>query len=280
MIWEEKLLMIEHLMHFDFITKAIISGIGVAIIAGPLGSLMIWRRMAYFGDTLSHSTLLGVSSALLLNINVYLGLIGMCLIVSCFLASLTKQKQLASDAILAILSHATLALGLGMATVLEDVRIDLLGYLYGDILSVTNQDLIWIGIVTIVVLSLICLLWKWLLSVTVDESLAKVEGVPIGPVRWIFILIMSLFFAVTMKLIGVLLITALLIIPSSAARCISKNPEQMAVFASTIGSIAVVLGVGMSLFWDWPTGPAIVVMATTLFCVSLGLGKCIGLIKN
>ena len=258
-----------HLDNIHFIYKALIAGIGIATVAGPLGSLMIWRRMAYFGDTLAHSTLMGVSLALLLNINIYLGLISICVLVSVLLIMLSKQQRIASDAILVILSHATLAVGLGLSSMLESVRLDLLGYLYGDILAVTTIDIVWVLAIAIAVLCAIVLLWRWLLAMTVDPAIAKVEGVPIEAMRITLIFMMALVFAIAMKLVGVLLITALLIIPASAARWLSRSPEQMALLASILGIIAVASGLWISLIWDWPTGPTIVIAATSLFCISL-----------
>lgn len=261
--------MIEWLTTLDFTTRALLAGIGIAILAGPLGSLMLWRRMAYFGDTLAHSTLLGLSLSLLLQINIYIGLIGVSLLVACLLAILTKQKWLASDAILGLLSHTTLAIGLIAATSIKGVRVDLLSYLYGDILSVNLQDIAYIFLVVILVLAVVWYLWRWLLSATIDSDIARCEGVPVEFTSWALIIMLALVFAVAIKLVGVLLITALLIIPASAARKFAKTPEAMVGIASVIGCVAVVLGFCASLTWDWPTGPAIVAAAAAVFAISL-----------
>lgn len=257
------------LLDLEFTTRALMAGLGIAILAGPLGSLMIWRRMAYFGDTLAHSTLLGISLALLLHMNLYFGLISISLIVAGILAGLNRQRWLASDAILGILSHSTLAVGLVAATAIHGVRVDLLSYLYGDILAVGLQDLAYIGLVMCVVALLIWRMWRWLLASTIDADLAQVEGVPVNAANWVFIILMALVFAVAIKLVGVLLITALLIIPASAARKYARTPEVMILLASVIGCISVLLGFWASLNWDWPTGPAIVVAAATIFALSV-----------
>jgi len=253
----------------DFITRAILAGIGIAILAGPLGSLIVWRRMAYFGDTLAHSTLLGLSLALLLNLNIYIGLITVSLIVAVLLAALNRQKWLASDAVLGILSHTTLAIGLIAATAINGVRVDLLSYLYGDILAVDLQDLAYILVVVLMVLALVACLWRWLLSATIHSDLARVEGVPVELTNWAFIIMLALVFAVAIKLVGVLLITALLVIPASAARRFARTPEAMVVIASFIGCVAVLVGFWASLTWDWPTGPAIVATTAGIFALSL-----------
>ncbi len=256
------------LLSLDFTTRALLAGMGIAVLAGPLGSLIIWRRMAYFGDTLAHSTLLGISLSLLLNINIYVGLIIVSLLIAAVLACLNKQRWLASDSILGILSHSTLALGLVAATVIPGVRVDLLGYLYGDILSVNLQDLGYIAIVLLIVGITLWRLWKWLLSTTIHSDLAEVEGVPVAITNWSFIFLLALVFAVAIKLVGALLITALLIIPASSARRFAQTPELMAILSCIIGCMAVVLGFMCSLYWDFPTGPAIVVAAATIFTLS------------
>lgn len=261
------------LLNLDFTTRALMAGIGIAVLAGPLGSLMIWRRMAYFGDTLAHSTLLGISLALLLHLNIYIGLVSISLIVASLLAILTKQKWLASDAILGILSHTTLAIGLIAATAIQGVRVDLLSYLYGDILAVDLQDLAYIGLVVLIVAVVLWHFWRKLLSSTIHSDLAQVEGVPVNATNWVFIILLALVFAVAIKLVGVLLITALLIIPASAARRFSRTPEAMITIASFIGCVAVGIGFMASLYWDWPTGPAIVAAAAVIFGLSVSLSR-------
>lgn len=256
-------------MFLDFITRAIIAGMGIALVAGPLGSIIVWRRMANFGDTLAHSTLLGLCLAILFNIQIYIGLISICIIVAGLLALFSKQKRLANDTILSILAYGTLAIGLILATVIKGVRVDLLGYLYGDILAANTNDLIWIYCVDVIALLILISIWRPVLSIIVHEDLAKAEGVPVSLVQWTVILLMAIVFAVAMKLVGILLITALLIIPASAGRQFAKSPEQMAVLGSLIGIISVYSGVQASRFWDWPTGPAIVVVATLIFAVSV-----------
>lgn len=260
-------------LQLDFLEKAWIAGCLVALIAGPLGSLMVWRRMANFGDALSHATLLGVCFAFLFNINLSIGLISISILIAGLLNFFSYQKQVANDTLLSVLAAATLSIGLILATLLSEVRMDLLGYLYGDILSVTTQDLCAILLVDILGLSLIFYLWRALLSITLNEEIARVEGVAVIKVKWTLTILLAAVFAIAMKLVGALLITALLIIPAATARRISKTPEQMAIFASLIGMICVFGGIQLSSRLDWPAGPAIVVLSFSLFIISLLLSR-------
>jgi zinc transport system permease protein len=256
-------------MQLDFMTRGVLAGVGIAIVAGPLGCVMMWRRMSNFGDTLAHSTLLGLCLSLVLDINLYVGVVTISLLMSVCLAFFSRQKYLSSDTILCILAYGSLAAGLLSATLLPNARIDLLGYLYGDILAVDNHDLLWILCVDVLVLSTLIKIWRALLSITVHEDLAKIEGIKVQRTHWIFILLLALVFAIAMKLIGVLLITALLLIPAAAARQFGNTVEKMATISSIFGIIAVFGGLSCSQQWDWPAGPAIVVIAVAILCVSL-----------
>lgn len=234
----------------DVLLYALLAGLGVAVITGPLGAFIVWRRMAYFGDTLAHSSLLGVALALLLSISPTLSVIATCLILALILVILQQQKNLASDTLLGILSHTSLAIGLVAMALMPDIKVDLLSLLFGDLLTVNAHDVITIYVISLVAIFLLIKLWNPLLAITIHEELAKVEGVPVNAVRTAFMLIIALEIAIAMKVVGVLLITALLVIPAATARRFAKTPEQMAIFASLIGCFAVILGLASSWFID------------------------------
>lgn len=249
----------------EFLLRALLAGLAVALVTGSLGTFVVWRRMAYFGDTLAHSALLGVSLGILLELNLNLAITLVCLLLALALVALQNQRKLASDTLLGILSHSALALGLVAISFAENVRIDLMGYLFGDILAVGRDDLLWIGLGAVLALMLLLLLWRPLLAMTVHEELAQVEGVKVARTRLLFMLLIALVIATAMKVLGVLLITSLLIIPAATARHYVRTPEQMAVLAAAIGMLAVCGGLFGSYRWDLPAGPAIVVTAALLF---------------
>ncbi|MEM7775394.1 MAG: metal ABC transporter permease [Pseudomonadota bacterium] len=253
----------------DFFTRAVIAGIGVALVAGPLGCFIVWRRLAYFGDTLSHAALLGVALAFLLEVNITLAVFIVSVAVSVALLMLQRRSALSADALLGLLSHATLALGLVVLSFMTWIRIDLMGFLFGDILAVSKLDiaLIWIG--GAASLGLLAMIWRPMFAVTVSWELAEAEGMKPERANIVFLLLMAAVIAVSMKIVGVLLITAMLIIPAATARRFASGPEQMAVLAAVIGVAAVLGGLFGSLEWDTPTGPSIVVAALLLFLLSL-----------
>jgi zinc transport system permease protein len=249
----------------DFLLRALAAGIGVALVAGPLGSFVVWRRMAYFGDTLAHSALLGVALGLLAGIDVTLGIILACTAVAVLLAALQRQRTLASDTLLGIMAHGSLALGLVVLSLLAAVRVDLLAYLFGDLLAVTMNDLCWIWGGGAFSLAVLALIWRPLLSLTVHEELARVEGAPVALAQFAQMLLIAVVIAVAMKIVGVLLITSLMIIPAATARRFSSSPEGMALAAAAIGCAAVAGGLAGSYAWDTPSGPSVVVCAALLF---------------
>ena len=252
----------------DFLLRALAAGVGVALVAGPFGSFVIWRRMAYFGDTLAHASLLGVALGFALRVNPAVGVLAVCAGVALLLLVLQRRKRLPGDAILGILSHGALSLGLVTVAFLETLRVDLISYLFGDVLAVTRGDLFWIYGGGGAALAALLALWKPLLAMTVHEDLARVEGVRVDLIQSAFVLLLAVVVALLMKVVGMLLITALLIIPAAAARRFARSPEAMAVAAALLGCVAVGIGLWGSLRWDTPAGPSVVVAAAALFAMS------------
>ncbi|MBN0985893.1 zinc ABC transporter permease subunit ZnuB [Amphritea pacifica] len=255
----------------EFLLLALLGGIGVALVAGPLGSFVVWRRMAYFGDTLAHSALLGIAVGVLFDINFNLAVVSCCVILALILVSLQRQRLVATDTLLGIMAHSSLSLGLVAVALLDDVRVDLMEYLFGDLLAITPADLFWIYGGGGIVMLLIWKLWNPLLAVTINEELAQVEGVPVARIRLALMLLIGVVIAIAMKVVGILLITSLLIIPAASARRLANSPEQMAVIASFLGVIAVLLGLFASMQFDTPAGPSVVVAALLQFLLLYSL---------
>ncbi|MEO5336514.1 MAG: metal ABC transporter permease [Magnetospirillum sp. WYHS-4] len=257
----------------EFLLRGLLAGLGVAMVAGPLGSFVVWRRMAYFGDTLAHAALLGVTLGFVLGLSPMAGVLLVCAAVAGLLVALQRGRKLAGDTLLGILSHGALALGLVVASLVESLRVDLLAYLFGDLLATTWADVagIWAGGAAVLVL--LVRLWRPLLAITVHEELARVEGVAVDRVGLAFMLLMAAAVALAMKVVGILLVTSLLIVPAAAARPLARTPERMAVLAALLGCGAVALGLGGSLLSDAPAGPAVVVAACLIFAVTASVRR-------
>lgn len=253
----------------ELLLPSLLAGLAVALVSGPMGAFVVWRRMAFFGDTLAHGALLGAALALALDVNLYLAVVVACLSIALALTGLQQQRQITGDTLLGIVAHTTLALGVISLSVQQSVQVDLMAYLFGDLLAVTWNDVLalWAGAALIIAV----VVWQWraLLSITVNEELAQVEGVPVAFTRLLLMLLLALLIAGAIRTVGVLLITSLLVIPAAGARRLSSTPEQMAMRASVLGLLSVTLGMTMSWYADTPVGPSIVVAAAALFVLTL-----------
>lgn len=249
----------------EFLLRALIAGLGLVVVAAPFGCLVVWRRLAYFGDTLAHGSLLGVVLALALDLPPMTGIIAVSVAVAVLLSLIARQRRMSGDTVLGILSHGALATGLVCLSLLPGGGVNLMAWLLGDILAVTWTDVavIWGG--GAVVLAGLAAVWRPLLAATVDVDLARVEGHAVDRSRLVLMVLVALVVAAAMKIVGVLLVTALLIVPAAAARRLARTPEQMVVLAALAGACAVIGGLAASWRFDTPTGPSVVVVAAILF---------------
>jgi zinc transport system permease protein len=253
----------------DFLTRAVLAGLGIATVVGPLGCFVVWRKLAYFGDTLAHAALLGVALSLLFNLNVTLAVFAVAIAVALLLLVLQKRSALSSDALLGMLSHGSLAVGLLALAFMTWVRMDLMGLLFGDLLTVSKTDIAVIFGGGAFVLAALIWAWKPLFAITVNRDLAAAEGYNATAYDILLMVLMAAVVAVSIKIIGVMLITSLMIIPAGAARRLSSGPAMMAAMAAAIGGVAVLAGLFASVHFNTPSGPSIVVAALALFIIGL-----------
>lgn len=250
-----------------FFTRALVAGIVLAVVAAPLGCVIIWRRMAYVGETLAQSSLLGVALGLALQINLTLAVIVAAIVAAFILIAFGQSRLLSLDAALGVMHHAALALGVICISLVKGPSIDLMGFLFGDVFAVTEGDLWWIVAGGLLVLAAMVKLWKPLVRLSLHSDLATAEGVdPVIP-KALFDILLAITIAVAMKVVGVLLVMAFLIVPAVAARPIARTPEHMAVYAALIGAASTAAGLTLSLAKDIPGGPAIV-LAMVLFAAA------------
>ena len=242
----------------DFFIRALIAGIGVAIVTGPLGCFVVWRRLSYFGDTLAHSALLGVTLAYSMEFNIAFSVFIISSLIALTLIQLQKRTNLPGDALLGLLAHSSLAVGLVVIGFLSFIRFDIMGLLFGDILAVTVDDLLIIWIGGALILLVLKLIWKPLFASTVNYELAEAEGLNPDRAKAIFTILMAAIIAISIKMVGLLLITGMLIIPAAMARNISSSPQKMVMYSIVGGLISVILGLFSSLEFNTASGPSII----------------------
>ena len=250
-----------------FIIRGILAGIAVALISGLVGCFVVWRRLSYYGESIAHSSLLGAGLGILLGIGINFGVVFICLLSGILFLWLQQSKALSSDTLLGVLAHVALALGIIVIS-FNKIKIDLHAILFGDILTVSYND-IW-GMYVGVLLAVIIILFNWssLLLVTVDEDLAKAEGINPLYMNLLLTSVLTIVVALSLQIIGLLLITAMLIIPAATARRLVNSPELMVVVATLIGVFSVIIGIFLSVEADIPSGPSIVVISAILFFLS------------
>lgn len=257
---------------YDFMLRALLAALMLSLLAGPLGCVVIWQRIVSFGDALSHTALLGAALGVVAGISLNFSVMFVCILMMILLLSLKfldrEIYRVSQNTLLAILGHTALALALILLAWREDVQFDLYAFLFGDILAVTREDLYWMLVVLIVAGSILMYVWRDLLLLTVHAELAQVEGVPVARIRLLFLFSIALFVAVAMKLVGVVLTVSVLIIPAATARRFARTPEGMALIASLLALLASCAGLCMSLQWNAPAGPAIVLAAALGFFVA------------
>ena len=256
----------------DFLTRAALAGVGLSLATGPLGSFVVWRRMAYFGDATAHAAILGVALALASDMPVGAGVLVVALAMALTVSTLAARGW-AMDTTLGVMAHAALAFGLVAISFVPGVRSDLQSWLFGDILAVTRGDLAFIWGGAALVLALLAWRWQALVTATVNEELAWASGLNPDRERLVLTLALAVVVAVALKVVGALLIAAMLIIPAAAARALSRTPEAMAAAAVAIGALASLGGLALSLWQDTPAGPSIVTAAAVLFAVAALFGR-------
>lgn len=256
----------------DFLIRAALAGLGVALAAAPLGCFVVWRRMAYFGDATAHASILGVALALGFSVSVFAGALGVALLMALTVSALSGRGY-AMDTLLGVLAHSALAVGLVAVSLIDGIRIDLTAYLFGDILAVGQTDLaiIWIG--AALVLSGLAWRWQALLTATLNPELAHASGINPKREQLVLTLALALVVAVAIKVVGVLLIAAMLIIPAAAARPLASTPERMAVVATVIAALSALSGLWLSYIYDTPAGPSIVCAAALAFALTSSLRR-------
>ncbi|AKO45532.1 zinc ABC transporter permease subunit ZnuB [[Haemophilus] ducreyi] len=254
---------------FEILFPAWLAGLLLAFITAPLGAFVVWRKMAYFGDTLSHSALLGVALGIFLQIDPYIAVIIMTLLLALLLVWLEYRTAYSLDTVLGIIVHCSLSLGVITISLLDNVRVDLMSYLFGDLLAIDFNDVLFIGIGVLIIASVLAYFWQKLLSITINPELAQIEGLNVNRLRLLLMILTALTIALSMKFVGALIITSLLIIPSAIARRFACTPEAMVGYAILFSILSISSGLLLSSWQDTPAGPSVVCCAGVFFLCAL-----------
>jgi zinc transport system permease protein len=261
----------------DFLVRSILAGLMMVSIAAPMGCLMVWQRLAFLSDTLGHAAVLGVGIGLLLEVNPMFGVLAVVILIVFSLSQVANFNNALSETTLAIISHTGLAGGLILLGVLPSNSVSLEAILFGDLLATTHSDLLMILVTTLILLVLLIRHWRPFVALSVSREIAQAEGISVRKEQFLMYMMIALLVAVLMKVMGVLLIAAMLVIPTTSARLLSQNPEQMVLFSAVFGVLSLAGGITSSFQFDWQTGPSIVLSATAFLVITLLITRQISL---
>lgn len=259
-------------MFEPFFIKAIIAGIGVAVATSLVGVFVLWKRMAYFGDAISHSAIFGLGVATLIAVSPIYGIIFCAIIFCVLLFFLNKQNLYSSDTIIGVSSCSLLALGMILISLFPS-NINLESYLFGDLIVLGNSDIVMIYVVATLVVVALSFWFKKLLLTTINKDLAVISGVNVEKLELKFLLLTALVVASLVKIVGIFLVTSMMIMPAAIARNFAKTPIQMLMISLIVSLMVVIGGLFSALFFDIPTSPAIIAFAAVLLLTSIAINK-------
>ena len=248
------MIMLEFLDHF--MVRAVCSSLLLCALCGPMGCLVLWQRLGFLGDTLAHATLFGVCIAALSHLSPLLCVLVVTIVLALLLARFRDRAHMAMSTLLAIVAQSALALGvIGLSITPE--RSNMTTFLFGDLLALSNKDILTLLVLVPVGLIVIKLLWIRLLKITLSEDIAASDGLNINFIRTAFMVTLALTVAIASQLVGILMVTSLMVLPAAAARVITKTPESMAVAATLIAMVGAIFGLYCSWMVNIPTTPMI-----------------------
>ncbi|MEG5044985.1 metal ABC transporter permease [Microcoleus sp. B4-C1] len=257
-------------LQYGFMQRSLIIAILVGIVCAIVGSYLMVQRLALLGDAISHSVLPGLAIAFILGANIFIGAFIAGVLSTVIIAWIKARSTIKEDAAMGIVFSAFFALGITLITIVQkDNKIDLNHFLFGNILGVTAQDAIDTAVIVAVVLLVVVVFYKELLFYTFDPLGAQATGLPVNLLNFGLMVLIALTIVASLKAVGVVLVLSLLITPASTAYLLVTRLHQVMILGAIIGVISSISGMYLSYFYNLPSGPAIVLVASGLFVLSL-----------
>lgn len=262
---------ITEILSYGFIQRALIAGTLIAVLCAVLGVFLVLRRFSLIGDGLAHVTFGSVAVALILRVSpvyVTLASVPLVLLSSLGILKLTERARIYGDAAIGVVSSLGIACGVLLASVAGGYNVDLFSYLFGNILSISSTELVISALLFCVVMLLVFLLYNDLFAITFDEDLASISGIKTDLINKVLVLLTALTVVLAMKVVGIMLISALLIIPAVAALQVARGFRAMILTAAAFAVFSVVSGIFGSFVLNLPTGATIVIINIVLFALA------------
>nr|WP_242022355.1 metal ABC transporter permease [Microcoleus sp. FACHB-831] len=253
--------------------RAIAGGILMGLLGGLLGSFVTLRQLSFFSHAVGHAALVGIVMGTLLQLNPNLTLLPFTLIFGLAVLYLIDKTNLTSDNILSIVLSGALAIGVILSSLIKSYRGNLMGVLFGDILAIDNTDLILILLLLVGSSVFLLSTLRSQILLTLNPAVAKVQGVPVQLYRYLFVVLLSLAVAVSIKAVGILLVNAFLVIPASSAKLLSQQFTRFLWLSVILGALSSIVGMIVSGFFNFASGPSIVLVQFLLFLAVLAWSK-------
>jgi manganese/iron transport system permease protein len=256
---------------FGFMQRGLLASCLVAVVCGALGSFVVLKGLAFIGDALAHASFGGVALAFVLGVNIYVGAFVFAIATALGIGALSQGGRIKSDTAIGVLFAGTFAFGILIISRVEAYTVDLFGYLFGDVLSITTSDLVTIFVSGVAVLSILAVFYRQLLFVAFDPTVAAASGVPARFLEYLLLGLLGATIVTSLQAIGIVLVVALLVTPSATAYLVTKRFHTMIFASMAIGCLSAFLGIYLSYYLDVASGAAIILTATALFFVTLAV---------
>ena len=257
------------LLSLPFFQRALLAAVILSVLMSTLGVFVVLRRMSFFADAIGHAALTGIALALLLDINPFLSAIVYSLLVAVGIATTRRRTNLPFDTLLGVFFSASVALGVILVQRTAGYQANLISFLFGDILTVSNFDLVLIVLTTLITTGVLVVLGKKFISITFNPNLARAEGIAVDTYELIFLLILAALIALAIKFVGIILVTAMLIIPAASAQNLAASLSRMFLLSALFGLISAIAGMLASVSFNTASGPTVILAATVIFAASL-----------
>jgi ABC-type Mn2+/Zn2+ transport system permease subunit len=261
--------MISDYLTYPFIQRALLASVMAGILCPFVGNFVVLRRMSFFSDAISHSAFAGIAVGAMLGADLSMSSVIVAILIALLIAFLSEKTTLSHDTVIGVAFSGAIATGMLVMGMLKGYRADLFAYLFGDILAITNNDLLLILAVTILTITSLLLFLKPFLQITFNRDLAKVEGINVRFFEYLLFLIIAVVITVSLKIVGIILVTSLLIVPAASAKNLASSMKRLFMLSSFFGVLAGIVGLIGSVYLDTPSGPTIVLVSIGIFFLTM-----------
>jgi zinc transport system permease protein len=261
------------MLEFAFMQRALLAAVLIGLVCGVLGFFVVLRRLAFIGVGISHSAIGGVAIGIMLGLNPLLTAAVFAIAVALGIASASRRARLSEDAVIGVFLSAAMALGLVLFSMERGYQQDLFGYLFGNVLAISTGELAVLGVASVIILSVLAVTFKQLLFVAFDEEVARAYGQPVQVLNATVLVLLAVAVVVGVRLVGVLLIQALLVVPAATAVLWARNFRAQLVISGTLGVTCGVVGLLTAYLLNIAAGGTIVLVAVVLFFGSLAVRR-------